>query len=96
MKKLQLLFSNEIPMGKDTMRLEYSLTEKYLNSEGEPTPIYGIQIAKHFKQKVELDEVLGISESKETVISILKKLFQYEVTPISMVEIVDELVTQSV
>lgn len=92
MKKLQLLFSNEIQMGDENMRLEYNLTEKNSNSEELTTPIYGIQIVKHFNEKVEMDEVLGISESKENVISILKKLFQHQVTPISMIEIVDELV----
>ncbi|MDF2487006.1 MAG: hypothetical protein K0R46_3174 [Herbinix sp.] len=94
MKQVQLLFSNRI-MLEDTksMQLDYSLMES-VSEEDHLTPYYGIKISKFLGETVEMDEVAGISTSKESVVFILKKLFQFEVTPISMVEIVDELVTQ--
>ncbi len=94
MKQLQLLFSNEVTLEDDRiMKLDYSLSEKI--SESEPRePYYGIKITGVLDGLVESDEIPGISTSKEFVMNIIKKLCQFEVTPISMVEIVDELVTQ--
>jgi hypothetical protein len=95
MKQLQLLFSNEVLLDDArVMRLDYSLTEKA--SDDQSSPYYGVRITKHLDNLVESDEVCGISTSKETVISIIKKLCQFEVTPISMVEILDELVTEGI
>lgn len=96
MKQLQLLFSNEVTLeDARVMKLDYSLTEKV--SEEEPSaPYYGVKITKHLDNLSESDEVCGLSTSKETVVSIIKKLCQFEVTPISMVEILDELVTQGI
>ncbi len=94
MKQEQQLFSNRV-MLEDTrsMQLDYCLIEN-VSTEDQGTPYYGIKIRKHLGDAVEMEEVEGISASRENVITILKKLFQFEVTPISMVEIVDELVTQ--
>jgi hypothetical protein len=65
-----------------------------ISEEDQGTPYYGIKISKYLGDTVETDEVKGVSTSRDSVVSLLKKLFQFEVTPISMVEIVDELVTQ--
>lgn len=93
MKQKQLLFSNEVTLEDDrVMKLDYSLTEKRLEND-QKLPFYGIQITKFLDSITESDEIGGISTSKEDVIAILERLYQYEVTPISMVEIVDELVT---
>lgn len=95
MKQLHLLFSNEVLLeDARAMKLDYSLTEK--NSEEEKTPYYGVKITKYLDDSVESDEITGISSSKDTMVSIIKKLCQYEVTPISMVEILDDLVTQGI
>lgn len=93
MKKMELLFSNEIVLEDSRrMKLDYSLTENC--PEGESSePYYGIHITKYLGEAVEADEVSGVSYSKDRVISMLRKLFQFEVTPISMVEIIDDLVT---
>jgi hypothetical protein len=96
MRKEQLLFSNEVILEDErTMKLDYSLTEKYSETDLE-NPYYGIMVTKQMDDLIESDEIAGISYSKDTVVSIIKKLFQFEVTPISMVEIVDELVTQGI
>jgi hypothetical protein len=96
MKQTQELFSNEIRLeDKRSMILKYLLIEKYMDSN-QSEPLYGIQISKELEQTVETEEVSAISYSKETVVKLMKKLFQYEVTPISMIEIVDDLVTMGI
>ena len=96
MKQLQLLFSNEVLLeDARVMKLDYSLTER-ISETNQDTPFYGVRITKHLDESVEADEITGISTSRDVVVSIIKKLCQHEVTPISMVEIVDELVTQGI
>lgn len=93
MKQSQLLFSNEVTLEDErVMKLDYTLTERLSVAE-KNTPYYGVQVTKYLDSTTESDEIAGISTSKEDVISIIKKLFQFQVTPISMVEIVDELIT---
>ncbi len=93
MNKLELLFSNEIVLEDERrMKLDYSLTENF--TEGDSSePYYGIRITKYLGDAVEAGEVKGISFSKDQVIAMLRKLFQFEVTPVSMAEIIDDLVT---
>ena len=90
----ELLFSNEVILEDErVMKLDYSLTEKA--SEADPeTSYYGVKVTKHLSDQVEADEIPAISDSKAFVVSIIKKLCLFEVTPISMVEIVDELITE--
>lgn len=96
LKQVCLLFSNEVMLEDERMmKLDYSLTEKY-TQEDQITPYYGIQIAKYMGDSVETEEITGISYSKDTVVSIIKKLLRHEVTPISMVEIVDDLITEGI
>ena len=96
MKQVQLLFSNNVLLeDARSMKLDYCLTEKTSESD-HLTPYYGAKITKYLEGNVETEEICGISASKETVISMIKKLYLHEVTPISMVEIVDELVTDGV
>ena len=89
----QLLFSNEVTLEDErVMKLDYCLTER-ISEFNKKLPYYGIRITKYLDSVTETDEIAGISSSKDHVISILKELCQYQVTPISMAEIVDELVT---
>ncbi len=96
MKQLQLLFSNEVMLeDARVMKLDYSLIEKNAEQE-EETSLFGVRITKHLDNLIESDEVTGISTSKEAVVNIIKKLCQFEVTPISMVEILDDMVTMGI
>lgn len=93
MKEKELLFSSEVILEDNRcMKLNYSLlaTNK---EEGAGEPYYGISISKYLDNTVETEEVEGISYSREAVVSMIKTLYRNEVTPISMIEIVDDLVT---
>jgi hypothetical protein len=93
MKESLLLFSNEVVLEDErVMKLDYSLTEK-VSETNQESPYYGVRVTKNLGDLIETDEVTGISTSKDMVVSIIKKLFQFEVTPISMVEVLDDLVT---
>jgi hypothetical protein len=92
----ELLFSNEVVLEDErVMKLDYSLTEKLLDSD-QKAPYYGVEVTKKLDDVIESDEVTGISTSRDAVVCMIKKLFQFEVTPISMIEILDELVTQGI
>lgn len=96
MKQLQLLFSSEVILEDSrVMRLDYSLTEKS-SMEDQNTSYYGVKVTKYLDDLMESDEIDAISSSKDSVVSILNKLYHHKVTPISLVEIVDELVTQGI
>ena len=93
MEQLQLLFSNEVLLeDARVMKLDYSITEKILE-EDQKTPFYGVKITKYLDNRIETDEVIGISASRDVMISMIKRLCQFEVTPISMVEVIDDMIT---
>ena len=92
MRKMELLFRNEVTLENDRiMRLEYNITENHCTDNGDP--YYGIQIIKHIDDNLEMEEVKGVSCSKDKVKSMIYILFQHVVTPISMIEIIDDLIT---
>lgn len=84
--------------GKKTVQLEdnrvmdlaYYLLE---NSREDNTVLYGIKITKTIDEYTESEEVDAISYSKEFVQQIIQTLMKNEVTPISMIEIIDEIIT---
>ena len=95
MKQVQLLFSSKVTLeDARSMKLDYSLTKKVSETD-QKTPYYGAKITKYLGDTIESDEVCGISASKDIAISIIQTLYRYEVTPISLAEIVDELITSS-
>lgn len=92
MKNKELLFINEVTLENDRkMKLEYSIIESLESENGKP--YYGIQIVKYIDGSTETEEIDGISYSRNKVESITRILYQNIVTPISMVEIVDDLIT---
>jgi|GEM_PF-382289 len=92
MKEAKVLFSNDVLLenGK-VMKLDYSLIESI--SEIDQSPYFGVRVTKYLDGQIETDEVAGLSSSREKVVKILNKLYKYEVTPISLVEILDCLQT---
>ena len=90
MKEAKVLFSNDVLLGEaGIMKLDYCLLENY--SEEWQGSYYGVRITKYMDGVTESDEVPGISTSKEKVVSILKKLYEHQVTPITLVEILDDM-----
>lgn len=88
MKEAKVLFSNDVLLENEkVMKLDYSLIESV--SETDRSPYYGVRVTKYLEGQIETDEVVGLSSSREKVVGILKKLCKYEVTPISLVEILD-------
>lgn len=96
MEEYQVLFSNEVVLEDErVMRLDYSLTQKLSQAE-KGFPYYGARITKYLDERTEAEEICGISESRDAVISLIKKLCHFQVTPMAMVEIVDDLITQGI
>ncbi len=95
MKQVQLLFSSKVKLEDDQeLALDYFLTE-IISEVDRVTPYFGVGVTKQSGATSETDEVCGVSASKETAMWILEKLYRNQVTPISLVEIVDELVSMA-
>ena len=93
MKEAKVLFSNDVLLENGTvMKLDYSLIENYPEND-QKSPFFGVKVTKYLNGKVETDEVEGVSTSREKVVEILKKLCDFEVTPISLVEILDDMIS---
>ncbi len=93
MKQVKLLFSSRVMLDDEReMALDYFLTE--MISEADlVTPYFGVGITKKSGAITEADEICGVTASKETAVGILEKLYRYQVTPMTLAEVVDDLVT---
>lgn len=99
MKNMYLIGTREIEDSlKHSMKLEYYLIEDFGKQDKE-VPVYGICIKKLFvengKELEEQETTEGLSYSKEIVMQMIDKLISNSVTPVSMVEIVDNLISES-
>lgn len=65
---------------------------KVVNDE-DVNNLYGIRIQKQFGGIVESEEVQALSYSKEVVLQLIETLMEYTVTPMTLVEVVDDLIT---
>ena len=74
------------------MVLEYFMLEDV--DETSKLTTYGAKIRKVEEGKEETESVMGITSSKEIITSLVNLLLENVVTPISMVEIVDDFVTE--
>lgn len=93
MKRNYLLGKKPVEIeGKKEMQLEYYLLEED-RKESEGPILYGIKIIKNIDSYLESEEVKGISYSKEFVKQMILRLMENDVTPISMIEIVDGFLT---
>lgn len=94
MKELRLQKEQVLQLENNKgVKLEYYLTIED-SADEEWGSIYGIQVIKKDGDFVEEEATGGITYSKELALEILNKLFLFQVTPISVIEIVDELLTQ--
>ncbi len=92
--RVQELISTKVA-GKDNnerLTLEYYLTEK--ESEESNAKVYGISITKKSDEGLESDVVENISYEKDQVLELLHTLSQNTVTPICLVETLDDLMTE--
>ncbi len=74
------------------VQLDYYLVEDY-KDRGQDISLYGIKIVKHLENYMETEYTDPISYSREIVKEIAHKLWDNGVTLISMLEIVDDLVS---
>lgn len=73
------------------MELEYYLSEEdELETSGTH---YGMSVVEMKDELTITESIRAVSQSKEVVADMLKDLITHTVTPISLVEIVDEMVT---
>lgn len=98
MKTTCLLGTKEIwDCNNVRIKLEYYLIETKSNLEKKET-LYGIQIVKYKKAKREIEKevesITGLSYSKKFVEQMIACLMDHTVTPICMLEIVDDYMTR--
>ncbi|ROR30354.1 hypothetical protein EDD66_1025 [Mobilisporobacter senegalensis] len=84
-KNLKLENENEI-------ELSYYLME--CRKKDNQETLYGIQIQKKDGEKVEIENSGCISYSKEFVLQMIHKMMEGTVTPITMLYIIDDIMTE--
>lgn len=95
MKQITLIGEKEVIVEDGSMQLEYYLIqESSVSKESGLKSIYGIKILKKLGGVVESEEVKGISYSKEVVMQLIETLMKFTVTPMTMVEVLDDLITE--
>lgn len=95
MKQITLIGEKEVIVEDGSMQLEYYLIqESSVSKESDMKSIYGIKIMKKLGGAVESEEVKGISYSKEVVMQLIDTLMKFTVTPMTMVEVLDDLITE--
>ena len=75
--------------------LEYHLIEKW-QEDFNDEPLYGVQITKTENDSVEVERFDGITHSKELASDLLTKLLTHTITPIVMLEVIDEFISEYV
>lgn len=76
------------------MELKYFLLEEI--DEAEQTISYGVEIRKTESEQVEVETVKGVTDSKEMADHLIELLVTNTVTPISLVNVVDDYITEKV
>lgn len=74
----------------DTMRLQYYVTQR-VQEDGQA--VYGIEVDKLYGNDRESEEANYLSHSGKLVESLAMLLFQNKVTPMCMLQIIDERMT---
>jgi len=73
------------------MLLEYSMIQEDSDT-GEV--IFGAAIRKIQGETVETEEISGISEDRQFVLTLIDLMLEHVVTPVSMVYVVDDYITE--
>ena len=96
------LEANEFPKANSDHIIEleyYKIKEIRRNILGKTTKKYGIEILKkEYKNNnlnVESNTIVDISKNQDKVIEIINKLKKYKVTPISLNDVVEDLLKQN-
>lgn len=77
------------------VQLDYYLVEDY-KDRGQDISLYGIKIVKHLENYLETEYTDPISYSRDIVKEMVHKLWYNGVTIVSMLEIVDDLVSDGI
>lgn len=95
MKHVNLIGEKQVLVDDEKMMiLSYYLIEESSKVKDEQVNnLYGIRIQKQFGGIVESEEVEALSYSKEVVLQLIETLMEFTVTPMTLVEVVDELIT---
>ncbi len=94
MEKLFLEGTKKIMLeNEQELIFDYYLVEESRGSRNEEV-LYGIKIFQHMRDHLLVEYSEPISESKEVVKDMIHKLWKNDVTLITMLEIVDDLVTE--
>lgn len=97
MKRFNLIGERDVKLENHMgMVLKYYLVEEASKEREEldcSNFLYGIKIEKQFGGIVESEEVEALSYSKEVVLQLIHTLIECTVTPMTLVEVVDELIT---
>lgn len=89
MYQLNLIEKKTINICSHPINLEYYLLEKMQNDIFGLT--YGVMILKRDGKKVEMEYVDNLSYTKDIAEQILEKLIYCTITPIVMLEVIDDL-----
>lgn len=75
------------------VQLDYYLVEDF-KDRGHDISLYGIKIVRHLEDYLETEDTEPISYSRDIVKDMVHKLWNNEVTLVTMLEIVDDLVSE--
>lgn len=93
MRKLYLEGTKTMVMEDNKeVQLDYYLVEDF-KDRGQDISLYGIKIVKHLEDYLETEYTEPISYSRDIVENMVHKLWNNGVTLVSMLEIVDDLVS---
>ncbi|WP_167955020.1 DUF6514 family protein [Anaerosporobacter faecicola] len=85
----------ELEDQREMVLLYYLIEEpsKEMSGKDGSSFLYGIKIEKQFGGIVESEEVEALSYSKEVVMQLINTLMECTVTPLTLIEVVDDLIT---
>lgn len=76
------------------MVLEYFIIKNF--DESSQTISYGAKIHKTEEESSETEIINGIIDSEEVILDVVNMLLEHTVTPVSMVNVIDDYVTEKV